>query len=75
MSIRVNNTSVRCYVCSVTITHNDVEYRGNVELYRYSGGLDSDDMEYNDFVDDDGNELEESLIDRSALFNECAKMC
>lgn len=73
--IKVGTPEVRCYVCNVTITHNDVDYTGNVELYRYYGGLEESDMEYSEFVDDDGNELEDSLIDRSLLFSECSKMC
>ena len=71
MEINVYNSEVRCYVCSVSITHESVEYDGDIELYRYSGGLDIDDIEIGDFEDENGNLLDESILDRSKIFQAC----
>ena len=46
-----------------------------MELYRYGGGLNEDDMEIVGFEDEEGNSLDESLIDRSAIFQACLEMC
>ena len=75
MDIQVDPAEVRCYVCFVTINHNETDYQGEVELYRYGGGLNEDDMEIVGFEDEEGNSLDESLIDRSAIFQACLEMC
>ena len=71
MEINVYNNEVRCFICSVSITHEAVEYDGDIELYRYSGGLDIDDMEFGDFQDENGNLLDESILDKSEIFQAC----
>jgi len=75
MNVQADPAEVRCYVCVVTINHNDINYQCEVELYRYGGGLEEGDMEFSEFSDENGNSLDESLIDRSIIFQECLKMC
>lgn len=71
MEINVNSSEIRSYVTSITISNEGVSYDGDVELYRYNGGFDEDDMEILRFEDENGNELDESLIDRSEIFRAC----
>tara|TARA_B100001287_G_C22686402_1_gene533930 strand:- start:2831 stop:3058 length:228 start_codon:yes stop_codon:yes gene_type:complete len=71
MEINVNSSDVRCYVVSVSITKDKVIYHGEVELYSYGGGFDEGDMEVPYFEDENGNGLDESLIDRAELFQTC----
>jgi DNA-directed RNA polymerase subunit N (RpoN/RPB10) len=72
MEINTNRVGIRCFTCNVTITHEDVEYDSEVELYRYSGGLESGDMELGQFEDEDGNILDEGLLDTYKIFEACA---
>tara|TARA_B100000497_G_C7351480_1_gene229339 strand:- start:131 stop:373 length:243 start_codon:yes stop_codon:yes gene_type:complete len=71
MKIEVRNAEVKCYVCDVLINHNDIDYEGEVKLCHEGGGLDEEDMEFDFFSDEDGNELDEDYVDRSILFQEC----
>ena len=71
MEINVNSSEVRCYVVDVTILKENVSYNGEVELYSYGGGFEEGDMEVPYFEDDNGNALDESLVNRSELFQNC----
>ena len=71
MEINVNSSDVRCYVVNVTIMKENVSYNGEVELYSYGGGFEEGDMEVLYFADDNGNALDESLFDRTDLFQTC----
>jgi len=70
MEVAVKNTVADddVYKVSMTIINEGIEYTGNVELYSYGGGLEEDDMEIGWFEDENGNELDEDLIDRLQVF-------
>jgi len=70
MEVVVKNTSTGddLHIVSMTIINEGIEYTGNVELYSYGGGLEEDDMEIGWFEDENGNELDEDLIDRLQVF-------
>ena len=71
MEINVNSSEVRCYVVYVSISKDDVSYDGEVQLYSYGGGFEESDMEIPFFQDENGTGLDESIINRSELFQAC----